>query len=61
MILLITDRPERFVGLSSAITLKALRLVRPRPELIRQILERREEEPQAVLCDLGHFRPNRSS
>ncbi|MCR9141538.1 MAG: PAS domain-containing protein [bacterium] len=53
MILLITDRPERFSGLSSAITLKSLRLVRPEAALIRQILERREEEPEAVLCDLG--------
>lgn len=53
MILLITDRPERFAGLNRAITLKSLRVVRSRPDLIRQILERREEEPQAVLCDLG--------
>lgn len=55
MLLLITDRPERFAGLSRAITLKSIRLVRSSPDLIRQILDRREEEPHAVLCDLGEF------
>ena len=53
MILLITDRPTRFSGIGRAIGLKSIRLIRPDPQSIRQILSRREEEPHAVLCDLG--------